>query len=498
MPTKLYKILLLVFAATLLTGGSILQRQLVREREELGLSRYTEIQGAPPVLTLTTVALGGFRGLISNLLWLRATDLQDNDKFFEMMQLADWITKLEPHFTQVWLMQAWNMAYNISVKFKDPADRWRWVKAGIELLRDGGLRYNPNDVLMYRELSWFFQHKMGANLDDAHIYYKQMWLAQMTNVFGSDAPDLAPLLNPTNDEQRHHLFALTNDFKMDPKLMKEIDDHYGPLEWRLPEAHAIYWAALGLQYAEKNGRTMDTNNLMALRRSIFQSMQLSFQRGHLIAYAADKHFEFGPNLDIIPNVSKVYRETWTNEPTSQPNIENAHKNFLRQAIFDLYIYNKKVDAVFWYNYFGKTYPNKSLLVNSFVTPDKMSLDDYIVAELWDEIDSGSVDQTTGLIEGLLRTAYKSLVLGEEERYTGLQNLVQRAWTHYMNKVKTARSGAVDLPPLNDLRENVQKRLLNGELTPMAGAVLRTRLHLPPPTNAPPAVIPVPATNAPQK
>ncbi len=101
-----------------------------------------------------------------------------------MVQLADWITKLEPHFTQVWLVQAWNMAYNISVKFKDPSDRWRWVQRGLELLRDEGLQYNPHDVLIHRELAWFFQHKMGANLDDAHVYYKQAWANEMADVFG--------------------------------------------------------------------------------------------------------------------------------------------------------------------------------------------------------------------------------------------------------------------------------------------------------------------------
>ena len=117
---------------------------LNRDREQLGLTRLHALKNAPPVLAFTTVALGGFRGLISNVLWIRANDLQNDDKFFEAAQLADWITELEPHFTQVWLFQAWNMAYNISVKFKDAPDRWRWVERGIELLRDDGLRYNPD------------------------------------------------------------------------------------------------------------------------------------------------------------------------------------------------------------------------------------------------------------------------------------------------------------------------------------------------------------------
>src|SRR5258708_202351 len=105
--------------------------------------------------------------------------------------------KLEPHFVQVWLVQSWNMAYNISVKFKDFPDRWRWVQRGIELLRDDGLRYNPNETLIYRELAWFFQHKMGANLDDANMYYKQQWANDMAVVFGKAKPNLDELIHPT-------------------------------------------------------------------------------------------------------------------------------------------------------------------------------------------------------------------------------------------------------------------------------------------------------------
>ena len=129
-----------------------MQKSLNRDRVQLGLTIGSPLQDAPPLLAFTTVALGGFRGLISNLLWIRANDLQMDDKYFEAAQLADWITDLEPHFAQVWVFQAWNMAYNISVKFKENApgdysDRWRWVERGIDLLRDRGLRYNPDDVL---------------------------------------------------------------------------------------------------------------------------------------------------------------------------------------------------------------------------------------------------------------------------------------------------------------------------------------------------------------
>ena len=151
MNPRVKKILLLLLAAALLFSSGQVQKSLNHDRDVLGLTQMAVLENAPPLLAFTTVALGGFRGLISNFLWIRATDLQQDDKFFEAAQLANWITDLEPNFTQVWAFQAWNMAWNISVKFKEGfSDRWRWVERGIGLLRDNGLRYNPNSAALPR------------------------------------------------------------------------------------------------------------------------------------------------------------------------------------------------------------------------------------------------------------------------------------------------------------------------------------------------------------
>ncbi len=128
-----YKAGLAGLAVALLVGAAWAQRTLTRLRGDLGLTRVEPLKNAPPILSLTTVVLGGFRGLIANALWIRAMELQDQDKYFEKVQLADWITKLQPHNKTVWIVQAWDMSYNISIKFSDPRDRWLWVSRGIEL-----------------------------------------------------------------------------------------------------------------------------------------------------------------------------------------------------------------------------------------------------------------------------------------------------------------------------------------------------------------------------
>ena len=397
------KILLLLLAAALLLGSGQMQKVLNRDREQLGLTRLSALDNAPPVLAFTTVALGGFRGLISNFLWIRANDLQNDDKFFEAAQLATWITDLEPSFTQVWLFQGWNMAYNISVKFKDFPDRWRWVERGIELLRDDGLRYNPNNVLIHRELAWFFQHKMGQNLDDANVYYKQQWADEMAPFFGANGTNFSDLINPQTAEARTNAFVLREKYKMDPAFAQKVDGQYGPLDWRLPEAHAIYWGALGLDAAKKNPDKVKADDLITLRRIIYQSMLQAFHHGRIVDDPFNKTYALEPNLELVSKVNDAYETLMQEDEKNRDHIAIAHRNFLCDAVYFLYENNRAAEAARWYKMLGEKYPDKPILdsdPNSF--PKNLTLDEYAVARVQSEIGDTSQERTTAVVEGLAR------------------------------------------------------------------------------------------------
>ena len=87
------------------------------QRLEMKLISNEPLQNAPPSLAFATVAMGAFRGLVVDVLWIRADRLKEQGQFFDAKQLAEWITVLQPRFAQVWEFQAWNMAYNISVGY---------------------------------------------------------------------------------------------------------------------------------------------------------------------------------------------------------------------------------------------------------------------------------------------------------------------------------------------------------------------------------------------
>ncbi len=160
-------------------------------RKEMKLVINEPLENAPPSLAFATIAMGAFRGLVVDILWIRADKLKQEGQFFDAKQLAEWITVLQPRFISVWDFHAWNMAYNISVAIpaSEPEQRWRWIKNGYELLRDKAIVINPKSILLYRSLAWIFQHKMGGITDDVHKYYKlQLSLA------------MKPLLGPQTNE----------------------------------------------------------------------------------------------------------------------------------------------------------------------------------------------------------------------------------------------------------------------------------------------------------
>jgi hypothetical protein len=195
------------------------------------------VAGMPPAMTLIMVGLGGFRGVVADLLWLRVSHLQDEGDFVEMAQLAEWIAKLQPHTPEVWLFHSWNMTYNASVAMPEDADRWRWVWHGIRLLRDEGLLYNPGNPRIHEELAFVFLHKIGGVTDRSHGYYRQRLAENFQETLGAAGP--GALVAGKDEEARRRL---REDWRMDIDRMRELDRMHGPLDWTRPEAHALYWA----------------------------------------------------------------------------------------------------------------------------------------------------------------------------------------------------------------------------------------------------------------
>ncbi|UKI31843.1 MAG: hypothetical protein L6W00_29730 [Lentisphaeria bacterium] len=71
---------LVLVSLALLFGISRVERRLDTQVAQYNLRFTGQIKNAPPMVVFTTVALGSFRGLVADLLWLRAGALQEKGK----------------------------------------------------------------------------------------------------------------------------------------------------------------------------------------------------------------------------------------------------------------------------------------------------------------------------------------------------------------------------------------------------------------------------------
>jgi len=397
----------------------------------------TAEKGDPPEVGVG-IAMGAFRGVFVNFLWIRANELKEAGKYYEAIDLARTITRLQPRFPRVWAFHAWNLAYNISVATQTPEERWQWVQSGINLLRAEGIPANPADILLHKELAWIYLHKVQGYTDDAQKYYKRMHAREWTIVLGE--PPAMPLgsrgggellrdmyitewLEPiagaydTLDElyaahpsarelvrrirtdvgveldeqlleaheilqsyagyaseigilprwfQTDKLVALASDptfqdsaphlirhirkrllidkYHMEPDRMIRYTREYGPIDWRHPATHAVYWSARGseealLRMTEKNRRNYD---LLNTDRVTIQAIQELFRSGWLMYDIANPQFyQTLPAVEFVPVYQQVLekiskRSDFDSETKTFSFYSAGYENLLRDSIRFLY------------------------------------------------------------------------------------------------------------------------------------------------------------------
>ena len=129
-----------------------------RRRKDLGEAAIGQVDTGSFMLKLAL--LGGARGIAANVLWTRAEELQKEQDWDRLKATVDLITKLQPHFLSIWTFQGWNLAYNVSVEWDAPEDKYEWIKKGIKFLQDGVEKNQKSPDLIW-DTAWTYYHKLG-------------------------------------------------------------------------------------------------------------------------------------------------------------------------------------------------------------------------------------------------------------------------------------------------------------------------------------------------
>jgi len=426
-----------------LTGAGWLMPAINASASNAQLKYTDQAAAGAPAAVVVAQSIGVVRGIIANYLWIRADKLKEDGKFFEAYHLSRWITQLQPRYASVWQFQAWNMAYNISVATHTRGERWQWVRDGIQLLRNHGIRYNPSEMMLYRELAWFFLHKIDGFTDDANKFYKQQLADEWQGLLGeppygheerlaamdlvAQAPErwdrvvalqpaaadlhaalfdagfdldmfllrnvetiramsasplaqrtgltarldaitdlrtlppaaqelyapvlaLRPLLrDPRFAEAWPLLLAharkrvLLDHFNMDPAYMVKFMRDYGPLDWRSPACHSLYWAAVGVERGLSRRDQHDFDRINT-DRVLFHSEQALKRGGRVYFDFITKEITFGPDLRYVPFYEKVFvlmsERLVQNESDNPITFIDGYRNFLIDAVREYYMFGE--------------------------------------------------------------------------------------------------------------------------------------------------------------
>jgi hypothetical protein len=478
---------LLALALVALALQGLLRPALQAQQEAAGLVMpATDAKGLSADVAVPTLALGAFRGLVTDYLWLRSITMREQGRDYEARQLAEQICRLQPRLSEVWSYLAHDLAYNLTSSESTPAGRWRWIQSAIRLLRDEGLRLNPGDPELYFTLSRIYQDKIGSGFDDFHMYFKAEHALSLAGTLGEPpltveqlnaTPPLDVLLaqEPGIDRsgprakrsERRDQFAAATGFDLQRVL--EIDREWGPLDWRGSDASAIYWAAEGIRVAEERG---DLRNRLRLRRIAIQALKNAMRRGRFVILAVVKQGDppgyFVPSVSLAPRIDALYVESirlaraglaaldaeddgHDHGPRDRSLLDGFHMNqlsaradFLGESIVLLSEHGREQDAKRLLARARASYPNTGAFAVDY--------DAFIVRDLTARFaDPGMFDTQVGtsqVIEGAWTKAFKCLALGQDERFRGLDRLAKATgvrWDRFLATLEPAHRARMAIP-----------------------------------------------------
>lgn len=489
MSVNIMRLVFIVLAAAGLVASRVHMDRIEQRSHSVGTSADSELgwtdgaESPPPTLAVITFALGPLRSIVVNVLSWRAIRQQDQGEYFDALQLASWIANLQPNFASIWAFHGWNIAYNISHEFATPEERWEWIWQAITLLRDGGLRYNPGNAVIRQELSRLFYHRIANKMDPGAEYYKNQWTFHMMRyLLRGDREELEKLVAAAETKdallQRPHVqeyvdvcleagidvfdvdtnpprlaaayvelprlhrraaaheiyyyyrrLYIAQDLKLDVRRMLAVDRRYGPLDWRLHQAHALYW---GAEDRAEDYRETAVNYSKIVR----QVMLDSFYEGRLIHDPERNFITRTNNLDIIGSIHDQFE--WTLEHMYNRHDDMLHKQFLERAITVLFSFDRHVDSRELFDHYKADYdPNGALDYESFV-----------IASMRSTLSANVNATRRSLIESALYKSFSWLYIGDNDRSNGFYNLAQLLWQQ--NQQQFVEQPARLLPPFDEL------------------------------------------------
>jgi hypothetical protein len=250
--------------------------------------------------------------------------------------------------------------------------------------------------------------------------------------------------------------ALRKSWRLDAAKVTAIVDRHGPVDFRVPWAHTLYWATESLEHVKA------TENPIHGERLVYLALVQIFETGRLLYYPETGETYLMPDVRFADAANEAF--LWEIRRTEARDVagpKSTHRYWLRNAIATLYLFNDKAKAAELYRQLVELYPR---------TDYPPSVEGLVVKEVRDDLDRGQLEQVAGFIRGYIRQSYFWLAAGVREASDGHLALARSFYLLYQDKA----APRLQLPPW----EVLLKQGLEGALDRERGLpkALRDRLR----------------------
>ncbi len=157
------------------------ERNLLRGLQEDGFHpRYEQIDMVDQLGVQSFIGiLGGLRYMVATFFTVQSVELWENQKWDELAEKYRLISLLQPLDAESWSTGAWHLAYNASAWYRlddrqhTPEEREvlarRFIQRGKSMLQEG-IRWNPEEPDLYRDLANIHREKEGDLCAAAEVY----------------------------------------------------------------------------------------------------------------------------------------------------------------------------------------------------------------------------------------------------------------------------------------------------------------------------------------
>ncbi len=348
----------------------------------------------------------------------------------------------------------------------------------IQALRNGGFELDVTALRAIGKLLMYFR------------YGQMEWVMSLPDpLMDDDARRMAEVFNNHNTEEfkdsvERYLLpylrakVLNETYNMDPAFMSALTDLHGPLDWRHPNTHALYWASRGLDIAEHNVRNDEGFDYTNTFRLVIHSLQGLTDYG---AVSFNPLLPAGAQVDLMPNPAfldaygntykRAFEELEQGEDgafgqVSQKNFDSGYENYLQKAVMLSYMYGSDAKAQDYYRElrerYGDAYHNQR---------DKR-YEQPIADLIWEFVteDIGQANTRFFLVATMRRAFQSGLGRGRLNLFSQLMLRCSEFHERYQRErnyeTGITEQGRLSLPPFPQMVENEYTRFIQDPQVPL--------------------------------